>query len=337
MVSHPGVARHVAWSGHALKCTALAAIVVAGPWVPRLLAQETYPSQAVHIIVPVPPGSAPDFLARMIGAKLQKDWGQTFVIENRPGGSQNIGAEYVARAKPDGYTLLSSPPGPLALNQYLYTGLRYSPEAFAPVTIIALVPNVLVVRPELGVADLAAFIALAKAKSDGLTYASTGTGSTLHLSAEMLRSRISANFVHVPYKGVSEIMTEFLGGRIDFAFLNLLDAFPQIEAGKLKILATGGETRDPAFPNIPPMQDMFPGFVSGTWYAITAPPGTPQDITKKLADGIRATFRAPEAAKQLADLHATAVLDTPEEAARLIHADSLRWKAVIETNHIRAE
>ena len=300
-------------------------------------AQDIYPSQTVKIIVPVPPGSAPDFLARIFGAKLQNDWKQPFIIENRPGGSQNIGAEFVARAKPDGYTLLSAPPPPFSLNQHLFTGLRYDPTKFAAVTIMVSTPNVLIVRPDLGVDNVQDFVKLAQAKKDGLIYASTGTGSTLHLSTELLRSKIGANFIHVPFKGTAEVLTDFLAGRVDFAFVNILDAFPHLQAGKLKAIGMGSEKRDPSFPDVPALQEIWPGFVTDSWFAIAAPPDTPMEIRTKLANGIREAFQAPDVAKRLQELHATAVLSSPQEAQARMATDSARWREVIVSNNIKGE
>ena len=300
-------------------------------------AQEPYPSQTVKIVVPVPPGSAPDFLARIFGAKLQNDWKQPFVIENRPGGSQNIGAEFVYRAKPDGYTLLSAPPPPFALNQHLFSGLRYEPAKFAAVTIMMSTPNVLIVKPDLGVKNVEEFIKLARSKPDGLVYGSTGTGSTLHLSAEMLKSKIGANFIHVPFKGTAEVITDFLAGRLDFAFVNILDAFPHMKEGTLRPIGMGSKTRDPAFPDVPALQEIWPGFITDSWFAIAAPPDTPMEIRTKLANGIREAFQVPEAAKRMQDLHATAVLNTPDEAQAIMRADSDRWREVIIANKITAE
>ena len=300
-------------------------------------AQDVYPSQTVKIVVPVPPGSAPDFLARIFGAKLQNDWKQPFIVENRPGGSQNIGAEFVARAKPDGYTLLSAPPPPFSLNQHLFSGLRYDPTKFAAVTVMVSTPNVLIVRPDLGVNTIQDFIKLAKGKADGLVYGSTGTGSTLHLSAEMLKSKIGANFIHVPFKGTSEVLTDFLAGRLDFAFVNMLDAFPHLQAGKLKAIGMGSEKRDASFPDVPALQEIWPGFVTDSWFAIAAPPDTPLEIRTKLAKGIREAFQEPEAARRLQELHATAVLSSPEEAQARMVTDSARWRDVIVNNNIKAE
>jgi tripartite-type tricarboxylate transporter receptor subunit TctC len=298
----------------------------------RAGAQQPYPSQTVRIIVPVPPGSAPDFLARVAADYLQNEWKQPFIVESRPGASQNIGAEAVFRAKPDGYTLLSAPPSPFSLNQHLFNDLKYEPDKFAAVTIIASVPNLLIVRPTLGARTVAEFVEIARKTPEGLVYASTGRGSTLHLSAEMLKARTGLKVVHIPFKGVSEIMTEFLAGRVDFAFLNMLDAFPQIQDGKLVALAIGDAKRNPAMPDLPTLEETWPGFLTATWYAIAAPPGTPQEIREKLASGIRAAFQRPESAKRLRDLHAVAVLNTPDEAQALMRAESERWRDLIVSN-----
>ena len=298
---------------------------------------DDFPSQPIHVVVPVPPGSAPDFLSRIFGASLQQQWGQPIIVDNKPGASQNIGAEFVARAAPDGYTLLSAPPPPIALNKFLYPNIKFDPERFAAVTVICTVPNVLLVRAGLPAATLAQFAELARTSPAGLAYGSTGAGSTLHLSAEALKARLGANFVHVPFKGAVEVLTELLAGRLDFAFVNLLDAYPHLSGGSLRAIAIGYDHRDPALPDVPALNEMWPGMLSSTWYAVVAPPDTPLALREKLADGIRAAFRAPEAAKRLQELHANAVLDSPAEAARLIQEDTQRWGAVIKAATIKGE
>ncbi len=295
-----------------------------------------YPTQQIKIVVPLPPGSAPDFLSRIISASFQQQWGQTVVVENRPGAAQNLGGELVARAAPDGYTLLTSPPPPIALNKYLFPNLKYDPDKFTPVTVICSVPNVLLVRNNLPATNLAEFVALAR-RPGGLTYASTGAGSTLHLTAEIIRAKTGADLVHVPFKGTGEVMTELLAGRIDFAFANLLDAWPHLSSGGMRALAIGSEKRDPSLPDVPALNEMWPDLVSGTWFAVVAPPDTPREIAEKLSAGIRTAFQAPEAAKRLQELRATPVLSTPAEAARLFKQDSERWGAVIQANHIKGE
>ncbi len=295
-----------------------------------------FPSQQIKIVVPLPPGSGPDFLSRIIGASFQEQWGQTVIVENKPGAAQNVGGEQVARAAPDGYTLLVAPPPPISLNKYLFPNLKYDQDRFTPVTVICSVPNVLLVRKDLPAANLAQLIELAR-KPSGLTYASTGAGSTLHLSSEILRAKTGADLVHVPFKGTGEVMTELLAGRIDFAFANLLDAWPHLSSGGMRALAIGSEKRDPSLPDVPSLSETWSDFVSTTWFAVVAPPDTPTEIAEKLSAGIRLAFQAPEAAKRLADLRATPVLNTPAEAAKIFKQDSERWGAVIKANNIKGE
>ncbi len=295
-----------------------------------------FPSQQIKIVVPLPPGSGPDFLSRIIGASFQEQWGQTVIVENKPGAAQNVGGEQVARAAPDGYTLLVAPPPPISLNKYLFPNLKYDQDRFTPVTVICSVPNVLLVRKDLPAANLAQLIELGR-KPGGLTYASTGAGSTLHLSSEILRAKTGADLVHVPFKGTGEVMTELLAGRIDFAFANLLDAWPHLSSGGMRALAIGSEKRDPSLPDVPSLSETWSDFVSTTWFAVVAPPDTPTEIAEKLSAGIRLAFQAPEAAKRLADLRATPVLNTPAEAAKIFKQDSERWGAVIKANNIKGE
>ena len=295
-----------------------------------------FPSQQMKIVVPLPPGSAPDFLSRIISASFQQQWGQTVIVENKPGGAQNVGAEQVARAAPDGHTLLTAPPPPIALNKYLFPNLKYDQDRFTPITVICSVPNVLLVRNNLPAATLAQLIELAR-KPGGLNYASTGAGSTLHLTAEILRAKTGTDLVHVPFKGTAEVMTELLAGRIDFAFANLLDAWPHLSSGGMRALAIGSEKRDPSLPDVPSLSETWPDVVSTTWFAVVAPPDTPADIAEKLSAGIRLAFQAPDAAKRLADLRATPVLNTPAEAGRIFKQDSERWGSVIKANHIKGE
>ena len=295
-----------------------------------------FPSQQMKIVVPLPPGSAPDFLSRIISASFQQQWGQTVIVENKPGGAQNVGAEQVARSAPDGHTLLTAPPPPISLNKFLFPNLKYDQDRFTPVTVICSVPNVLLVRKDLPATTLAQLIELAR-KPGGLNYASTGAGSTLHLTAEILRAKTGADLVHVPFKGTAEVMTELLAGRIDFAFANLLDAWPHLSSGGMRALAIGSEKRSPDLPDVPSLSETWADFVSTTWFAVVAPPDTPMEIAEKLSAGIRKAFEAPEAAKRLADLRATAVLNTPAEAGRIFKQDSERWGAVIKANNIKGE
>jgi len=234
-------------------------------------AQDNYPNHPVKIIVPTPPGGLADILARLVGEKLTAKWGQVFIVENRRGASGNIGAEAVARAAPDGYMLLVSPPPSLAINQSLFPKLSYDPGTFVPVTVIALVPNVLVVRPAVPASNVKELIALAKTQPGKFNYASTGNGGTPHLTAEQLKSMTGVRIVHIPYTGVPAALTDLMGGQVDMMFINLGDALPHIKSGKLKVLGVASDGRIATLPDVPAVSEALPGFVSVTWYGLVAP------------------------------------------------------------------
>ncbi len=292
-------------------------------------AQDNYPNHPVKIIVPTPPGGLADILARLVGEKLTAKWGQVFIVENRRGASGNIGAEAVARAAPDGYMLLVSPPPSLAINQSLFQKLSYDPGTFVPVTVIALVPNVLVVRPAVPASNVKELIALAKTQPGKFNYASTGNGGTPHLTAEQLKSMTGVRIVHIPYTGVPAALTDLMGGQVDMMFINLGDALPHIKSGKLKVLGVASDGRIATLPDVPAVSEALPGFVSVTWYGLVAPPKTPPEIAARLSAAIAEAVRLPDVAKKLQDFSATAVGSSPEETARFFKQEVARWHDVI--------
>jgi tripartite-type tricarboxylate transporter receptor subunit TctC len=300
-------------------------------------AQEFKPNRPIRVMIPVPAGSAPDLLTRIIGQGFQARWGEPAIVDPRPGASQNIAGEALARAEPDGYTLLTAPPQPFAINAHLFPHLNYDPTQFAFVSVLVETPNVLLVRPGLPAASVADLVALAQKKPGGLSYGSTGIGSTLHLTAEAFKAHAGVDIVHVPYKGTVEIVADLIGERIDMAFINLIDAWPQISAGKLRPLAVGGAHRSDALADTPTLAETWPDFVSVTWFGNAAPPKTPAPIVAALSDAMREAFAIPEARKIVADLHATPILNTPEQARAYIAADSARWRDVIVRNKITME
>ena len=301
-------------------------------------AQGFAPARPIRMIIPVPVGSAPDLLSRIIGQGFQARWGQPAIVDAKPGASQNIAAEALSRAEPDGYTLMTAPPPSLAINEHLFPTLAFDPKALTPVTVLVEVPNVLVTRKGLGVKSVAELIALAKAKPGGLNYGSTGVGGTPHLTSEAFNFRAGIKIVHVPYKGTVEILNDIFGERIDIGFLNLLDVVSHVEAGKLVALAVTSEQKNSSLPDTPTMSQTIPDFIATTWFATIAPPKTPEPLANALAQAIREAFETPEAKRLLANLKgATPVLNTPAAARAYIRADSERWKDVIVRNGIKAE
>lgn len=300
-------------------------------------AQAHYPDRLIKIVVPFPAGGAPDTLARIVSEKLASKWGKPVVVENRPGATGNIGAEVAARAEPDGYTLIFSPPPPFVINQHLFPDLRFDPSAFIPISVVAEVPNVLVARSGLPAGSLQELIALAKAQPGKLTYGSTGQGGTPHLSAEMLKTLAGVSMLHVPYKNSPQVLNDMLGGSIDLTFANLIDALPLVVAGRLKALAIGSAERSPYLPAVPALAEAMPGFISTTWFALAAPPRTPAAVIDKLAAAVVETLKQPDATARLQMLKATPLLSSPSEAAAFFADESERWRKVIVAADIRPE
>jgi len=299
------------------------------------LAQDNYPSRTIKIIVPVPPGASVDIVPRIVADKLAIRWGQPVIVENRQGGALNIGAEAVAKAEPDGYTLLATPPPPLAINQSLYPKLGYDPIAFVPVTVLAETPNVLVANSKVPFSTIQGLIAFAKANPGKLTYASSGVGSTPHLTMELLKSQAGIEIVHVPYKGL--LPTDLLAGHVDLMFNNLGNTLPHIKSGALKVLAVGSEKRLAVLPDVPTISEMFPGFVSTTWVAVVAPPKSSPKIAAKLFAEIAEILKLPDVAVKFNDLSMTLVGSTPVDTAAFIQQERARWHKVIVSAGIKLD
>jgi tripartite-type tricarboxylate transporter receptor subunit TctC len=319
-----------------LACHLLVTVLVAAS-AGSLNAQTGYPNRPIRIVVPVPPGPTADILPRIIADRLATAWGQPVIVENRPGAALNLGAESVAKAAPDGYTLLAAPPPPLAINQSLYPRLGFDPAAFVPVTVMAQSPNVLMVHPKIPASNLGELIAYAKANPGKLTYASSGAGSTPHLSMELLRSLTGIELIHVPYKGLGPALTDLLGGHVDMMFDNLGNAAGPAKAGRLNALGIGSARRAQILPNVPAVAEMFPGFLSVTWFAVVAPPQTSSEIAAKLSSAIAEIVRQPDVTARFAELFSTPVAGTPAETAAFIRAERDRWHKVIVAAGIKPE
>jgi tripartite-type tricarboxylate transporter receptor subunit TctC len=309
------------------------AAALAGP----ALAQDGgYPDRPIRIVVPFPPGGANDTVTRIVAERLSARFGQPVVVENKPGAAGNIGAEMVAHAKPDGYTLLAAPPPPLVINHNLYPKLGYDPTRFVPITVMAAAPNVLVVHPRVAANSAPEFIALARQQPGRLNYASTGSGGTPHLTFEWLKSLAGIQVTHVPYKGALGYAA-VLSGEVDAMFMNLSDALPHVRAGKLKVLAVASERAIAALPGVHPLADTLPGFVSVTWYGVVAPPGTPGAVADKLAAAVAEALKEPDTARKLAELHLQPVGESPARTAAFFGEEVERWRQVIRAADIKPD
>ena len=298
----------------------------------------SYPNRAIRIIVPFPAGGTADAMPRILAERLASKWGQAVVVENRAGAAGNIGSEFVAKAEPDGYTLLSSPPAPLVINSSLYAELAFDPSQFVPVTIIAAVPNALLVHPKVAAANVRELIAFVQANPDKLNYASQGSGTTSHLAAEMFKSMAGGlKITHVPYKGTAPALNDLLAGQVEIMFDNLGVSLQYVRAGKLKALAVGSEHRSAALPNVPAMSEVLPGFVSVAWFGIVAPPKTPAAIAEKLSAAIVDTLKLPDVAKRLADLSAEPIGSTPAEAVAFLRQETERYRTVIRSTGVKVD
>jgi len=304
---------------------------------PAVIGQESYPNRPIRVVVPLPPGPIADTLPRLVADKLAARWGQPVIIENRPGAAQNLGAEVVARAAPDGYTLLATPQGPLVISQHFYPALGFDPTAFVPVTVMATLPYTLVAHPALRASTLQELVALAKAEPDKITYASPGTGSPTHLAGELLASVAGIRMTHVPYKGAAPAAIDLLAGRVNLMFDNLANTMPHIKSGKLKVLAVGSEARIPELSEAPTIAEKYPGFYAAGWYAIVAPPKTPAEIAAKLSAAIAEALKLPDVASRLREHAATPVGGSPAETAAFFRQESERWRQVILANGLKPE
>lgn len=300
-------------------------------------AAEDFPHRTIKIVVPVPPGPLLDVVPRIVADKLSAKWSVPVIIENRPGAAQNLGAEAVARSDPDGYTLLASPPGPLAVSGHLRTHLNFDPDAFVPVSLMVKLPTVLVINPKVPASNLQELLAYARANPGKLTFGSPGTGSTPHLATEQLMKAAGIRLVHVPYQGMAPAMNDLMGGHIDM----MIDLYGNVEGsikeGKLRLLAVTTPARLPQEPAVPTISEVVPGFAHVEWFAMVAPPKTPEVIVAKLSAAIAEILALPDVTKRLADLAAVPVGGTPNDAASFIKAENARWKQLIDSTGLKID
>ncbi len=319
--------------------TAWLALLLAVPPAWAQDAAQNYPGRPIRIIVPFPAGGAADALPRIVAERLTARWSQPVIVENRAGASGSIGAEAVARAEPDGYTLLATPPAPLVINPSLDPKLPYDPAQFVPVSVMAAIPSVLLVNPEkIRAASLQEFVATVRANPDRFNYASQGTTTVSFLTTEMLKAAAGGlKITHVPYKGTAPGLAALLAGEVDMMFDNLGVTVQHVRSGKLRALAVGGERRSAALPDVPAMAEFYPGFVSVAWFSVSAPPKTPQAIAGKISAAIADILKQPEVARRLEALSAEPIAGTPAQMAALMKEDAERWRGVIRLANVKPD
>jgi tripartite-type tricarboxylate transporter receptor subunit TctC len=301
-------------------------------------AAQTFPSKVVRIVVPFPAGGTADVLPRILSEKLSAKWGQPVIVENRVGAGGNIGAEAVARAEPDGHTLLASPPGPIAINHNLYPKLSFDPLKWVPVTVMATVPNVLATRATLDARSVAELIAYARANPGKVTYASQGNGSTSHLTGAMFQSMAGLQMLHVPYKGTAPALTDLMAGQVDLFFDNMGSSLKQHQAGKIRILAVASAQRSSVLPEVPTVAEAaLPGFLSVTWFAVVAPDGTPASVAAQLSAAFADAIRMPDVHKRFVEQGAEPVGNAPAEMAAFVKDETVRWQKVIQDANVRLQ
>ncbi|MEO8013135.1 tripartite tricarboxylate transporter substrate binding protein [Polaromonas sp.] len=298
-----------------------------------------YPSKPIRLVVPFTPGGSTDILARAIGQELTRAWGQSVVVDNVPGAGGAIGADKVAKAPADGYTLLMGHIGTLAVNPSLYPKLPYNPvKDFAPVAWVARVPNVLVVNPAVPVKTLKDLVALAKARPGQLNYGSGGNGSAANLATEYFKLQTGTSLLHIPYRGTAPAVTDLMGGQIQLLFTGAPAVIGQLKNGQLRALAVSSPQRLDALPDVPTVAESgYPGFEADQWYGVVAPSGTPDAIIRRLNEQINLALKSAELKNRLAAEGAVATPGTPEAFGKLIVTEIARWKPVISSGRVKAD
>jgi len=310
-----------------VRLLSLAAVLTAG-LVPA--SAQDYPTRPVRWLVGYPAGGSTDILARILGQFFQEKWGQAFVVENKPGAGNNIATEAVANAAPDGYTLLLVNPAN-GINATLYKNLKFNfIRDIAPVAGLIRVPNVMEVHPSVPAKTVAEFIEYAKQNPGKINMASSGSGTSIHLSGELFKAMTGVNMVHVPYRGSAPALTDLLGGQVHVMFDNMPSSVAHIKAGSLRPLAVTTETRNEQLPDVPTVGETVPGYEASAWFGIGVPKGTPKEIIEKLNKAVQEAFDDPKVKARLAELGGTPLRGTPEDFGKIIAAETEKWKKVVE-------
>jgi tripartite-type tricarboxylate transporter receptor subunit TctC len=310
----------------------------ASPAMAQASAEPDWPKQAVRIIVPFPPGGTADSMPRIIAEGLRPMWKQPIIIENRPGAGGNIGAEAVAVAAPDGYTLLGSPPPPIAINQSLYPKLSFDPNRFRAVSILSTHPNIVAVSKKTGIANINDLIARAKKDPGKLSVANQGNGSTSHLTAAMFEARAGVKFNHVPYRGTAPAMNDLVAGHVDLFFDNISSSLAQHRSGTIAVIAVCSANRIRELPDVPTVAEQgIPEFSAIAWNAIMAPPGAPDAIVNKINRDIVSVLKEPDIRRRIMDLAGEPIGNSPADAESFINSERRLWAEVIRSSNIKLE
>jgi tripartite-type tricarboxylate transporter receptor subunit TctC len=297
-------------------------------------AAQPYPSKPVRVVIPYPPGSTPDIVGRTLSERLQKALGQPFVVENRTGAGGNIGADAVAKAAADGYTLLIGINGPVATNKYLYKNLPYdSDKDFVPISLLASAPQMLVVSPDLKVDGFKGFVEYARRNPGRISYGSVGSGSASHLTMELLKSEAKLFMVHIPYRGFPPAVTDMLGGNLHAMFAIIPGVLPHVKAGRMKALAVTALNRNSMSPDVPSVAELgYPQLESLAWIGLLAPAGTPAEVVSRLSAETVKGMRNAETREALGPQGFDVIASSPEEFSRWIRAESEKWSKVIRAS-----
>ena len=299
---------------------------------------QTYPVKPIRIIVPFAPGGGADIIARILAQKMTDSWGQQVVVDNRAGASGNIGNELVAKAAPDGYTLLMASSA-LAINPSVYKSVPYDAvRDFAPITRPALLPNILVVHPSLPVKTVKDLVVLAKSKPGQISYASAGAGTGTHLAGEMFKIMAGVDMVHVPYKGGGAVISDLLGGQVALTFATLPSVMPYVKAGRLRAVAMTTTQRWPGLPEVPTIAESgLPGFEISTWIGLLAPAGTPKDVVGNLHGEMVRILKLPDVRERFESLGMEPVGDTPDQFAQYIRSELAKYAKVVKQSGARVD
>jgi len=310
---------------------AIAGLIVAGA-----AQAQNYPSAPVHILVPYPPGGAVDIIARTLGDELGRQWGQTIIIDNRPGAGGVIASQALVKSSPDGYTLILVATGH-ALNPYFYAKMPYTFDDFTPISLIGSSPNILLVKAGSPYTTLAEMLAEARAKPGKLSYAHAGNGTSPHLAGELLKALTKAEIAAVPYKGGAPSLADLMGGHIPMSFNNIPESIAQIRAGTIRPLGVTTAARSSVLPDVPSIGETVPGYDTGVWWGVLAPAGLPAAIRDKIANDVAEALKAPAVKNRLTDLGAATVGSSPAEFRNFIRAEHEKWGPIIKAAGIRAE